>query len=160
MAGFEAIARRLEYPMFVVTAAADGEIAGCLVGFTTQSGLTPARFIACISHLNHTNRVARRASVLAVHLLSSDDGDLAELFGGQTGDRIGKFERCQWQPGPGGAPILARCSDWFAGRVIERFEAGDHDAFVLEPVAGDAGDGSVRALTSLDAASIQPGHPA
>ncbi|HEY5389965.1 MAG TPA: flavin reductase family protein, partial [Solirubrobacteraceae bacterium] len=95
----------------------------------------------------------------AVHRLSSTDADLAELFGGKTGDRLDKFELCEWQPGPGGAPILARCSDWFAGRVLERFEAGDHDAFVLEPVAGDAGDEGTRALTSLEAASISPGHP-
>jgi flavin reductase (DIM6/NTAB) family NADH-FMN oxidoreductase RutF len=160
MGGFEAIARRLEYPMFIVTAAAEGEIAGCLVGFTTQCSLEPARFITCISRLNHTYRVARGAPVLAVHLLSGAERDLAELFGGATGDRLDKFERCEWQPGPGGAPILTRCNDWFAGRVLERFEAGDHDAFVLEPVAGDAGPEDTRALTSLEAASIEPGHPA
>ncbi|HLW94602.1 MAG TPA: flavin reductase family protein [Solirubrobacteraceae bacterium] len=159
MASFEAIAQRLEYPMFVVTAAFEGERAGCLVGFTTQSSLDPLRFIACISRSNHTFAVARRASVVAVHLLSADDGDLAELFGGRSGDSIDKFELCEWQPGPGGAPILTRCSDWFAGRVLERFGAGDHDAFVLEPVAGDADSGATRALTSLQAASIRPGHP-
>jgi flavin reductase (DIM6/NTAB) family NADH-FMN oxidoreductase RutF len=159
MSAFEAIVRRLEYPMFAVTAAADGVVAGCLVGFTTQCSLAPARFIACISHLNHTHRVASRASVLAVHLLSAAEADLAELFGGQTGDRLDKFELCEWQPGPGGAPILARCSDWFAGRVIERFPAGDHDAFVLEPVAGNADAGAARALTSLQTASILAGHP-
>jgi len=156
---FETIARRLEYPMFVVTAAFEDERAGCLVGFTTQSSLVPVRFIACISRANHTFAVARRASVLAVHLLSADDGDLAELFGGRTGDSVDKFELCECQPGPGGAPILTRCSDWFAGRVLSRFEAGDHDAFVLEPVAGDAGGGDARPFTSLQAASIQPGHP-
>jgi flavin reductase (DIM6/NTAB) family NADH-FMN oxidoreductase RutF len=155
---FEAIARRLEYPMFVVTAAGEDRRAGCLVGFTTQSSLEPLRFIVCISRANHTFGVARGASVVAVHLLSAADGDLAELFGARTGDSVDKFELCDWRSGPDGAPILTRCSDWFAGRVLERFEAGDHDAFLLEPVAGDAGGGDARAFTSLQAASIEPGH--
>jgi hypothetical protein len=28
------------------------------------------------------------------------DGELAELFGGETGDEVDKFDRCEWRPGP------------------------------------------------------------
>ena len=37
-------------------------------------------------------------------------------------------------------PILDRCENWFAGRVLERFDAGDHDAYLLEPVEAGSGD--------------------
>jgi flavin reductase (DIM6/NTAB) family NADH-FMN oxidoreductase RutF len=158
---FETIAARLEYPMFIVTAIAadDGERSGCLVGFTTQSSLKPARFLVCISHANHTHGVACRATTLAVHLAAAADRGLAELFGGQTDDRLDKFERCEWEPGPSGVPILARARDWFAGRVLKRFAVGDHDAFLLEPIEGEASGGNAPFLTSLQAASIEAGHP-
>ena len=35
----------LDYPMFVVTAAADGRRAGCLVGFTSQVSIDPPRLL-------------------------------------------------------------------------------------------------------------------
>lgn len=37
-------------------------------------------------------------------------------------------------------PILDEVPRWFAGRITERFDAGDHVAFMLEPVAGSVED--------------------
>jgi flavin reductase (DIM6/NTAB) family NADH-FMN oxidoreductase RutF len=42
---FDAFVAGLDYPMFVVTTAHDGERAGCLVGFTTQVSLHPPRLL-------------------------------------------------------------------------------------------------------------------
>ena len=50
--------------------------------------------------------------------------DLVELFGGETGDEIDKFERCAWRPGPGGTPLLDGCPNRFVGRVLERHGRG------------------------------------
>jgi flavin reductase (DIM6/NTAB) family NADH-FMN oxidoreductase RutF len=44
---FTKIMGSLDYPMLVVTAAAAGERAGCLVGFATQASIDPARFLVC-----------------------------------------------------------------------------------------------------------------
>lgn len=41
-ASFETVAELLDYPMLVVTTAANGLRAGCLVGFTTQVSISPA----------------------------------------------------------------------------------------------------------------------
>jgi len=56
---FEALVGDLEYPMFVVTARADGEPLGCLVGFATQTSIDPPRFAVCLSHRNRTFRHGR-----------------------------------------------------------------------------------------------------
>src|SRR5215211_1057835 len=117
---FESLVGELEYPMLIVTAAAAGERAGCLIGFATQTSIEPGHYLVCISEKNRTHRVAARAEILAVHFLRSDQGDLAELFGGETGDEIDKFERCDWHEGPGAAPIVEACGNWFAGEVLER----------------------------------------
>ena len=133
----------LEYPMLVVTAAAAGRRAGCLVGFAAQCSIAPPRFVVWVSHRNHTLRVAREAGVLGVHLLSRDDRALAELFGSRCGEEVDKFAEVPWREGPDGVPLLDACPRWFVGRVLERFDSGDHDGFLLEPVAAAPARGRV-----------------
>jgi flavin reductase (DIM6/NTAB) family NADH-FMN oxidoreductase RutF len=147
----------LDYPMFIVTATDGEERSGCLVGFATQCSIDPPRFLVCLSDKNRTFRVALDADVLVVHLVPESAVALAELFGSQTGDDVDKFARCAWRPGPGGAPVLEECANWFAGRVLDRFCAGDHWAFLLEPLdaASDAGEPH---FTFHRARRIEPGH--
>jgi flavin reductase (DIM6/NTAB) family NADH-FMN oxidoreductase RutF len=158
-ATFNALVGDLDYPMFIVTTSAGGERAGCLVGFATQTSIDPSRFLVCLSRSNHTYRVARRARTLAVHWVPADAAELAELFGGETGDTVDKFARVAWHPGPGEAPILEDCPSWFAGRILERLAAGDHVAFLLEPVAAHR-DANAEELSFHRAKRIAPGHPA
>lgn len=147
----------LDYPLFIVTTAADDIRAGCLVGFASQASIHPPRFLVGLSVKNHTFRVASRAEVLVVHLVPDETRELAELFGGETGDDTDKFARCQWTPGPGGAPILTALENWFAGRIMKRFDFGDHCGFLLEPVQERAAS-SEETLSFHDAQNIEPGH--
>jgi flavin reductase (DIM6/NTAB) family NADH-FMN oxidoreductase RutF len=158
-ATFNALVGDLDYPMFIVTTSAGGERAGCLVGFATQTSIDPSRFLVCLSRSNHTYRVARRARTPAVHWVPADAAELAELFGGETGDTVDKFARVAWHPGPGEAPILEDCPSWFAGRILERLAAGDHVAFLVEPVAAHR-DANAEELSFHRAKRIAPGHPA
>ena len=149
----------LDYPMIVVTAVDGDTREGCLVGFSSQCSISPLRIMVWISKVNRTSDVATETEVLAVHYLSTTDGALAELFGGETGDEIDKFERCRWHTGPSGAAILDDCARWFVGRVVERFDTGDHTGLLLEPVASqlEPWDGQLgyQMVRELD-----PGHPA
>ncbi len=149
----------LDYPMFIVTATNGRERAGCLVGFATQCSINPPRFLVCLSDKNRTFRVAREAEVLVVHLVPAEADPLAELFGSQTGDDVDKFERCAWQEGPGGTPVLDDCGNWFAGRILERIPAGDHCALLLEPFDAHS-DGRGEAFTFHRARRLEPGHEA
>ena len=158
-ATFNELVGELDYPMFIVTASADGKAGGCLIGFATQTSIDPSRFLVCLSRKNRTYRIALRADLLGVHLVPADAGDLAELFGGETGDKVDKLASCQWHPGPGDVPILERCTNWFVGRILTRLEAGDHDAFLLEPIAGEAGT-RFADFTFHRAKRIEAGHEA
>jgi flavin reductase (DIM6/NTAB) family NADH-FMN oxidoreductase RutF len=158
-ATFDAIVGDLEYPMFIVTTKVDGEPLGCLIGFATQMSIDPPRFAVCLSHKNRTYRRGRDAGVLAVHCVPAHAGELAELFGGETADEVDKFARCAWHDGPEGVPILDECANWFAGRVVWRADAGDHDAFLLEPIAAEHGSGEGE-FTFHRAKRIEPGHEA
>ena len=156
------ITAALDYPMLVVTAAAGGERAGCLVGFHTQCSIDPPRFLVCVSKANHTFRVASRATSLGLHFLTEADIDLARLFGEETGDKVDKFARCDWREGPDGVPVLSAVSGWLAARVLDRFDGGDHEAVLVEPHAGEAGKPGDRRrqLSFQDVRDLDPGHPA
>jgi flavin reductase (DIM6/NTAB) family NADH-FMN oxidoreductase RutF len=156
---FDGIVGDLEYPMFIVTARAGDEPLGCLVGFATQMSIHPRRFAVCLSHKNRTFRRGGGAAHFGVHCVPADAGDLAELFGGETGDEVDKFARARWREGPEGVPILEACDNWFVGRVVWRADAGDHDAYLLEPVAVQHGSGEGE-FTFHRAKRIEPGHEA
>jgi flavin reductase (DIM6/NTAB) family NADH-FMN oxidoreductase RutF len=145
--------------MFIVTTRAEGEPLGCLVGFATQMSIDPPRFAVCLSHNNRTYRRGRDAPWLAVHCVPADAGELAELFGGETADEVDKFARCDWRDGPHGMPLLDECESWFVGRVLTRLDAGDHDAFLLEPVSAAASRDQDE-FTFHRARRIEPGHEA
>ena len=156
---FAAVTGLLDGPMVIVTASDGTERSGCLVGFHTQCSIDPCRWLVCISKENHTLRVAAGASTLAIHPLRADQLELARLFGATTDDAIDKFGQCGWREGAGGAPILTGC-DWMVGRVLERFELGDHVGYLVavtevghdHPDAPQLGFQAVRGLP--------PGHPA
>lgn len=155
--GFERLMGQLDYSLFIVTTAADGERSGCLVGFASQVSIRPPRFMICLSVKNRTFEVAERADLLVLHFVPEQAEELAVLFGGETGDDTDKFARCQWREGPGGAPVLASLEDWFAGRILQRLDFGDHWGFLLEPVDGEA-HSSGAPLTFRRAKWIEPGH--
>jgi flavin reductase (DIM6/NTAB) family NADH-FMN oxidoreductase RutF len=150
---FEQLVAGLDYPMFIATVPGDG----CLVGFATQCSIDPPRFLVCLSNKNRTCRLAGDASHIAVHVVPSDRLDLAELFGGETGDEVDKLAQCSWREGPGGVPLLDELP-WLVGRVVERFEVGDHVAFALDVL--DAQGTTTDPLRFQEAKRIDPGHEA
>ena len=157
---FEKMVDLLDYPMFVVTTRSGDVPAGCLVGFASQVSIRPPRFLAGLSKLNHTYRVANGACHLAVHLIERPHCQLARLFGSETGDQTDKFARCTWHSGPHGLPILDDAAGWLAGAVLGRFDLGDHVGFLLEPVAGSAPDKFGQLVTYSDVHDLEPGHEA
>lgn len=153
------LASGTDTPMAIVTALApDGRRSGCLVGFWTQCSIHPPRVLACVSKANHTLGVATEAPVLAVHWLADDDRDLAELFGGETGDDIDKFERCSWREGPGGVPVVDGVKGWVAGPVVARLDAGDHVAFIVAAENGLAEEPRSDELGFQAVKDLEPGH--
>ena len=160
---FDAIMASLDSPLIVVTAgagseASEGERAGCLVGFHSQSSVGPKRFSVWLSKANHTYRVALRSTHLGVHFLTQDDLQLAEHFGTQTGDDLDKFAQLETEDGPGGVPMLLACPNRIAVRRTSLLdEGGDHVCISTEPVAAVGGAPFVP-LRLSDADHLVPGH--
>jgi flavin reductase (DIM6/NTAB) family NADH-FMN oxidoreductase RutF len=161
----DAVVASFDAAMVVVTAADGDERDGCLVGFHSQGSISPRRYVVWLSRANRTYRIAQRSTHLAVHAVGAGDHDLAERFGGTTGDEVDKLAGVEWSPGPGGVPLLAALPMRVVGRVLTELDLpdADHVGFVLDPVAGGAGPddpGTEAPLRLHDATDIEPGHPA
>lgn len=147
----------------VTTATADGERNGCLVGFHCQCSIEPRRHAVWLSVANRTAALAEHATHLAVHLLTEADRDLAEHFGGQSGDDVDKLADLDWIEGAGGVPLLARLPNRFVGRIEQTVpDTGDHRLYVLDVEAAETApevDG-VPLLRLRGAVDIDPGHEA
>lgn len=156
---FQRLVADLDYPLLIVTVADGDERSGCLVGFATQCSIHPPRYWVCISKANHSWGVAMRAEAMVVHVPSAEERALAELFGQATGDEVDKFAQADWGTGPDGVtPVLSGCARWFAGRVLDRVDSGDHTSFLVEPFA--ASQGRERGQLGFQAAKdMSPGHP-
>jgi flavin reductase (DIM6/NTAB) family NADH-FMN oxidoreductase RutF len=155
---FDALTASVDPAMIVVTAVADGERAGCLVGFHTQSSIVPFRYSVWLSKANHTYRVGLRSTYFGVHFLTVGDFATAELFGTVTGDDTDKFAGLALEPGPDGVPLLRDCPHRLVGRRISVLDdGGDHVCVALEPV-GTAGGGAFAPLRQSGVADLVPGH--
>lgn len=165
---FDALVALLDTAMVVVTVAGGGEggeVDGCLVGFHSQTSIEPRRYVVWLSVANRTFRLAADLATthLAVHLVTAGDRELAEQFGGTTGDEVDKLADLAWSAGPGGAPVVEAFPTHFVGRILDRLRpaGGDHVAFVLEPVVAQVDDTGADGPLRLGRASeIDPGHPA
>jgi flavin reductase (DIM6/NTAB) family NADH-FMN oxidoreductase RutF len=113
-----------------------------------------------LSDKNRTTRIAARADRLVVHVLTAEQREMAELFGGTTGDEQDKFARCSWREGPSGVPLLDDVAAWFAGPILERIPYGDHIGHLIEPDEAWVGETPVPLLTFQQVKDMEPGHDA
>ena len=150
----------LDYPMLGVTAASGGRRGACLVGFSTQCSIAPARFLVCLSKRNATYRIAQDAAVLGVHFLTRDDRALSELLGERTGDDLDKLQHVAWEPGPEGVPVLDAGAGSYVGKVLDRQDLGDHVGFLLEPIEVRSRAVTAPQLGFQDVKDMEPGHEA
>jgi flavin reductase (DIM6/NTAB) family NADH-FMN oxidoreductase RutF len=157
---FDALVAAADPAMVVVTVAGD-EPAGCLVGFHSQAGIDPHRYVVWLSKANRTYGVALGATHLGVHLLSEGDGSLARRFGAETGDEVDKFAGLSWTPGPGDVPLLDACPRRFViRRTVVVDEGGDHACFSGEVETTTATGAPFRPLRLSQVVDLVPGHDA
>jgi flavin reductase (DIM6/NTAB) family NADH-FMN oxidoreductase RutF len=147
-------------PLVVVTTVAEDERSGCVVGFHSQAGLDPERYVVWLSKANHTYLVMLRAEHFAVHFLGENDIGLARHFGTQSKEEVDKFADLEWTPGPGGVPLV----DGLPNRLVLRRrtmldESGDH-AGVTGDVLEVHRSGGFTPLRLSVANDWQPGRDA
>ena len=152
---------RADPPLYVVTTAAAGERAGCVVGFATQASIDPPRFLVAISKANRTWQRRPRPRATSRCICSGASGLMSSTC--SAARPVTRSTSSNSAIGPratAGVPLLDGAAAWFVGRVIERFDFGDHVGHLLQPVRGGTATTSPDAVTLHDADDLSPGHPA
>jgi flavin reductase (DIM6/NTAB) family NADH-FMN oxidoreductase RutF len=157
---FDRIVESVDTSLVVVTAAADGTRAGCLVGFHAQSSIDPQRYSVWLSKANHTYPVAIAATHLGIHFLTAEDLAIAKLFGTVSGDAVDKFDGLPVSTGLGGVPLLDNCPHRLTLRRTAIMDEGsDHVCLEGEAVAAQS-DGRFEPFRLSRAHDLKPGHDA
>ena len=143
--------------LVVVTTSAQDHRAGCLVGFHSQSSITPEHYCVWLSKANHTYRVALRAHRFCVHFLTSDDLAMAERFGSHSGADVDKFADLDVDVHDGVPEIRACPNRILIERIALLDDGGDH-VCLTSRVLDSWTDGPFRPLRVSDAADLEPGH--
>lgn len=155
---FSGLMSSTDQALIVVTTAAEGEQAGCLVGFHTQSGISAERYCFWLSKANHTYRVGLRSAHFAVHFLTAGDLAVAEHFGTLSGEETDKFTGVDVDTADSGVPLLRAVPHRM---VVERLtmldDGGDHVA-VTARIASAETTGPFTPLRLSDVGHLDAGR--
>lgn len=155
---FSDLMTSLDAPLIVLTTTAEGQRAGCLVGFHAQSSIAPEHYCVWLSKANHTYRVGLRAQYFAVHFLTSTDLGLAEAFGTRSGADVDKFSGLELDDDQTGVPLLRACRHRL---VLERIaildDGGDHVCLTTRVLRAMT-EGPFAPLRLSAASHLEPGR--
>jgi flavin reductase (DIM6/NTAB) family NADH-FMN oxidoreductase RutF len=130
---FRALLRRHAAAVVVITAPGEPPAGFTATSFTSVS-LDPPLISFCLARTASAWPAVSRADVVAVHVLTREQEQVARTFATSGIDRFAAHG--SWRPGPGGVPLLDGVLAQFVCRVVRRVEAGDHSIVLATPEAG------------------------
>lgn len=155
---FTSLMSSADSSLIVVTTAAEGEQAGCLVGFHTQSSISAQQYSFWLSKANHTYRISLRSALFAVHVLTTEDLAVAEHFGTRSGEDSDKFSGIDLDTEESGVPLLRAVPNRM---VVERIamldDGGDHVCLTTRVRSAHTA-GPFTALRLSDVGHLDPGR--
>lgn len=156
--GLDDLMGSVDSPLIVVTTSAEGERAGCLVGFHSQASIDPGHYCFWLSKANHTYRVALRSERFAVHFLTDADRDLGRHFGSRSGSEADKFTGLDITVAEEGVPLIAELPNrLLVERIAMLDDGGDHVCTTARVLSAE----STRDFTPLRTSQLgdlPPGH--
>lgn len=156
--GLDDLMGSVDSPLIVVTTSAEGERAGCLVGFHSQASIDPEHYCFWLSKANHTYRVALRSERFAVHFLTDVDRESARHFGSLSGMETDKFAGLDFTVTEDGVPLLADLPNRLIVERIAMLDDGsDHVCLTARVLATEFGQ-SFTPLRPSQLRDLKPGH--
>ena len=156
--GLDDLMASVDSPLIVVTTSAEGERAGCLVGFHSQASIDPEHYCFWLSKANHTYRVALRSERFAVHFLTDVDRESARHFGSLSGMETDKFAGLDFTDTEDGVPLLADLPNRLIVERIAMLDDGsDHVCTTARVASVEVADGFTP-LRPSQLGDLTPGH--
>lgn len=127
----ESIFRSLNREVWVVTSSTAETRGGLLATWVSQASLDPEKpvLLAGLAPNHHTTRLVQESGILAAHLLTQDQQELAWNFARDSGRTRDKLAACELAESDSGIPILQACHSILVGSVFAKVETGDRVYF-------------------------------
>ncbi|MGC6450281.1 MAG: flavin reductase family protein [Pirellulaceae bacterium] len=127
----ESIFRSLNREVWVVTSSTAEARGGLLATWVSQASLDPEKpvLLAGLAPNHHTTRLVQESGILAAHLLTQDQQELAWNFARDSGRTRDKLAACELAESDSGIPILQACHSILVGSVFAKVETGDRVYF-------------------------------
>ena len=122
----------------VVTTAAGDEVSGMTANAVMSLSLDPPLVVVSVDRQATMHGLLQRGQCFAINILRREQEDLSNRFA-QRGPK--DFSDLETKTAESGAPILTAALAYVDCRLVEIAAAGDHDMFIGECLAGEAGDG-------------------
>ncbi len=116
----------------VITTTFRDQLNGMAAAWVNRSAEQPFLLMASIWKKNFSHDLIRESRVFAIHILRSDQVDVARHFGKQSGREVDKFASIPHRAGKTGCPILTDCLAYLDCQVVNSTDSGDHTIFVGE----------------------------
>lgn len=130
------VLRLVTYGLYILTAAAEGDLAAGTVTWLSQASFTPPLVMVGIRRDGHVHAVVARSRAFAVSVVGAAQQEIASAFFRPSTVAGGRLNGYAFEPGPAtGAPLLTDLPAWFEARVTDSVGRGDHTVFVAELVA-------------------------
>lgn len=113
----------------ITTMDADGRRRGITANSFTSVSLDPPLVLFCVDYRAASYETFQRSEGFVVHVLASDQQDLARTFASKSES---KFDGLETTPGSGGAPILEGVHGWLDCTPHDVVIAGDHAIIIGE----------------------------
>lgn len=131
--------KSVDREVWVVTSAHGGVRGGLLANSVTSVSIVPdmPRMVIALAKHHHTWQIVESSGVLALHLLTAEQVELAWHFGTQSGKQVDKLQDVPFHVGVTGCPIVSEAKGWLECRVEERFDTGDRTLYLVQVVEGE-----------------------
>ncbi len=129
--GLKAFMRLYPQGVTVVTTWVGGRAYGMTVSSFTSVSMDPPLVLMAIDRSAHSYKAFKEAQIFAIHLLSSGQEQLSELFAGRKKNHD-KFQGVNYEEGPEKVPLLRDTPAYLVCRRFRIYEAGDHDLILCE----------------------------
>ncbi|MFC5950453.1 flavin reductase family protein [Pseudonocardia lutea] len=128
-ADFRAVLGHFATGVVAITAVdpATGRPTGLAANSFTSVSLDPPLVAFCVAHTSSTWPLLKAAGTFVVNVLAAEQEHVCRQLAVKGGD---KFAGLEWEPSPGGAPILAEGLAWLEADVAAEHPAGDHTIVV------------------------------
>jgi flavin reductase (DIM6/NTAB) family NADH-FMN oxidoreductase RutF len=122
----------MTYGIYALTTAHEGQNNVMLASWVSQVSYDPPLIAIAVHPNRRSHELIEKSGAFVLHVLKKSQKRLVTQF--MSPNSAAKLDGIDWKPGKAGCPILKECVAWFACKLKDRIQPGNHTVFFGEIV--------------------------